>query len=261
LALAPPEPQWAHVSLQVTSRGLTTGAMPAAGGTFEIDFDFVRHQLEVRRSDGRALSLPLVARPVAAFYALLTAALRSLDVTVSIWPMPVEIPDPIRFTDDTLHAAYDPEYVNRFWRILVAADSLLKAHRAPFRGRHTPVQFFWGSFDLAYARYSGRAATPPSGDTIIRKAMDAEEICAGFWPGDVRFPEPAFWCYAFPKPPAIAEAAIAPAAASWNEGLGEFILRYDDVRRSPSPREDVLAFFASTFRQGAALAHWKENLS
>jgi len=257
LALAPPEPEWAHVSLQVTSRGLTTTAMPLGDRTFAIDFDFVRHALDVVVSDGRALSIPLLSRSVAAFYELLMGALKALDIDVRIWTMPVEIPQPTRFTEDTIHASYDPLYAHRFWQILVQVDSILKEHRAPYRRRHTPVQFFWGTFDLAYTRFSGRPATPPNESLIMREAMDSEEICAGFWPGDERFPEPAFWCYVYPKPAGnIERANLVPPLAAWNGTLGEFVLTYEDARTSGSPRRAIRDFFASTYEHCASLANW-----
>ena len=258
LALAPGEPEWAHVTLYVTSRGLTTTPMPFGDRTFEIGFDFVEHALVISLSDGRRLSLPLRPLPVCTFYEQLMEALKSLGIEPRIWPMPVEISEPIRFTDDSVHASYDPIFAHRFWQILVLIDSAFKEHRAPFRRRHTPVQFFWGTFDLAYARFSGRPATPPDQSVIMRNAMDAQEICAGFWPGDQRFPEPALWCYAFPKPPGIEQARIEPAAASWNSALGEFILRYEDVRKARSPRQAVLDFLTSTYRECATLAKWDD---
>jgi hypothetical protein len=259
LALAPIEREWANVPLYVTARGLTTTAIPYGERAFAIDFDLIAHVVDIVVSDGQRRSIPLLPAPsVADFYHRMMEALAELRIAIRIWPVPSEIPEPIRFTEDTQHASYDADYANRFWRVLLQVDMILKEHRAPFRGRHTPVQFFWGSFDLAYARFSGRPATPPSDDIIMRVAMDAQEICAGFWPGDARFPEPAFWCYAFPKPAFLEASAIAPSAAYWNAGLGEFVLRYEDVRASDAPREMLRQFFASTFDACAALAKWNE---
>jgi hypothetical protein len=181
-----------------------------------------------------------------------------MGIDVRVWPMPVEVPNPIRFDKDTTHASYDPEAVNRFFRILVQVDAAMKEHRAPFRRRHTPVQFFWGSFDLAYARFSGRPATPPRDDIITRLGMDAEEVCAGFWPGDDRFPEPAFWCYAFPKPPGSEELAIGPSTAFWSDVMGEFVLRYEDVRNAESPQNALREFFTSSFDGFSSLAKWND---
>ncbi len=256
LALAPAEPEWAHVALYVTPLGLTTGPIPYEGRTFQIDFDFIGHTLDIADSDGRTHSIPLVPRSVAAFYRELMAALEALQIDVRIWTMPVEVAHPIRFEDDQTHASYDPESARDFARALTAVDTALAEHRAPFRGRHTRVQFFFGTFDLAYARFSGRPATPPSQDVIMKNAMDAEEICVGFWPGDDRFPEPAFWCYAYPKPAGAEKLAIQPSAAFWSEEMGEFVLRYEDVRKSDDPAAAVRAFLTSTFEGLAQLARW-----
>jgi hypothetical protein len=257
LALSPPEPEWAQVALYVTPRGLTTGPIPFRERSFQIDFDFVDHRLDVVVSDGQTRSIPLIPRSVSAFYRWLMQVLRELKIEVVIWPMPVEVADPIRFDEDVKHAAYDPTYAARFARVLVQADAALKEHRAPFRLRHTQVQFFFGTFDLAYARFSGRPATSPQNDVIMRTAMDAEEICVGFWPGDDRFPEPAFWCYAFPKPAGAEELAVRPSAAFWSETMGEFVIRYDDVRNATSPRDALREFFASTFEGFSRLAKWE----
>lgn len=258
LALSPAEPEWQHVALYVTARGLTTSPIPAGERVFQIDFDFIAHNLEIAVSDGQKRSVALVPpRSVADFYREFMSALSALAIDVKISTMPQEVPDPIRFTEDRRHA-YDPEYANRFFRILSQVDAVFKEHRAPFRRRHTLVQFFWGSFDLAYARFSGRPATPPSNDVIMRSAMDAEEICAGFWPGDDRFPEPAFWCYAHPKPPGIEQLVIKPSSASWNSKLGEFIFLYDDMRAQANPHEALLGFLTSTFDGCANLARWDD---
>jgi hypothetical protein len=259
LALAPPEPQWAHVALYVTSRGLTTSPIPYRDVTFQVDFDFVVHALKVSVSDGRARSFPLLPpRSVKAFYLELTGCLRELELDVQISDMPQEVSRPIAFSEDTTHAAYDPEQVNRFWHTLVQADTAFKFHRAPFSGRHTPVQFFWGSFDLAYVRYSGRPAQPPSkANLIVRKSMDAEEISAGYWPGDERLAEPAYFCYAHPAPPRIESAELAPSQAYWDGGMGLFLLRYADVRESASPRDSVLQFLRSTYEACATLGGWE----
>lgn len=257
LALAPAEPQWAHVALYVTPRGLTTGPIQFGERSFQLDFDFVEHRFDVVVSDGQARSVALVPRSVADFYRLTMDALRDMQLEVRIWPMPVEVPNPIRFDADVTHAAYDPVSARRFAQILVGVDAAIKEHRAPFRRRHTPVQFFFGTFDLAYARFSGRPATPPHDDIITRNAMDAEEICTGFWPGDDRFPEPAFWCYAFPKPPGAQNIKVRPSAAFWSDAMGEFVLRYEDVRTAKSPREALREFFTSTFDGYARLANWK----
>jgi hypothetical protein len=259
LALAPAEPEWAQVPLYVTARGLTTSPIPAGDRVFQIDFDFVSHEVDISVSDGQTRSIPLLLElNVADFYQAVMDALKALAVDVHISTLPSEVSNPIRFPEDRVHASYDPVYANRFWRILAQVDAVFKEHRAPFRRRHTLVQFFWGTFDLAYARFSGRPATPPSNDVIMRSAMDAEEICAGFWPGDERFPEPAFWCYAFPRPPGVENLVLQPSTASWVEKLGLFILRYEDVRNAASPRDAIREFLASSYDGCAALAKWSE---
>jgi hypothetical protein len=262
LALSPPEPQWGHVALYVTARGLSTSPVPApGGGSFDVELDLLDHVVVVRRSDGRLARVPLEARPVAETYAGLVSALRGLDVEVAISPLPSEVPDPVPFAEDRVHSAYDREAVERFFGVLSRIDLILKEHRASFRGRTTPVNFWWGSFDLALTRFSGRPTDPPPGaDSIFTEAMDAEEVSAGFWPGYHAFPEPAFYAYAHPRPEGIERTAIAPAAAYWDDDLGEFILRYEDVRRSPSPRRDILDFLESTHHTGATLCGWDSEL-
>jgi hypothetical protein len=259
LALTPREPQWANVPLVITARGLTTGAMVCGDRTFTIDLDLVSHTLDIVVSNGEHSSIPLIPMLcVADFYSQVQAALATLGLQATIWPMPVEIPEPIRFTHDREHAPYDPEYASRFFRALATIATVFAEHRAPFRHKHTPLQFFWGSFDLAYVRYSGKQLEPmANADFITRIAMDAEEISAGFWPGDDRFPEPAFYCYAFPKPAGIEQAPVAPQAAHWHDKLGEFILRYDDVRTSRDPRATLLEFLSSTYAVSAKLAGWE----
>ncbi len=260
LALAPPEPEWAHVSLYVTSRGLTTSPMPLADRTFQIDFDFIAHKLDVNVTDGQTRSLNLEPRSVADFYQALMGTLGELGIDVAIKTMPQEVPSPIPFPEDRVHTSYDPPYVNRFWQILVRADAIFKEHRAPFRGRHTLVQFFWGTFDLAYARFSGRTAEPPpNANLIMRNSMDAQEICAGFWAGDDRFPEPAFWCYAYPQLEGLERAAISPSASFWSPEMGLFVLRYEDARRSKSPGAAVREFLSSTYDACATLASWDRS--
>jgi hypothetical protein len=199
LGLSPPEPEFGQVALYLTARGLTTGPMPYGDINLQIDFDFIDHQVYFTTSDGRLERLALLPRSVRDFYADVLAALRALHIEVAINPKPQEVPNPIPFPDDIVHASYDASSVNAFWRILSSVDSVFKAFRAPYRGRHTPVNVWWGSCDLAYARYSGRAASPPpSAGYIMRHSMDAEEIAAGFWAGDDRYPAPAFYAYAYP---------------------------------------------------------------
>lgn len=261
LALTPVEREWANVPLVPAARGLTTGAMPYGDKLLEIDLDFFAHETHVRLSDGAARSIALLpALCVADFYERLMSALRAIGVDVRIWPRAVEVPNPIDCSTDRAHDAYDPDAVQRFWTVMAGVVSAFSAHRAPFRGRHTPLQFFWGTFDLAYVRYSGRPASPPpNADTIMRVAMDAEEIAAGFWPGDERFPKPAFFCYAYPLPAELERARIGPPSALWSDTMGEFVLRYEDVRTAPSPRKAILEFLSTTYDAAATLARWDRD--
>jgi hypothetical protein len=258
LSLAPFERNWNNVPFYLTARGLTTGPMPSGDGVVQIDFDFTRHAIDLVRSDGRARSIALVpARCVADVYAEVIEALRALGVDAKIWPVAVEIGKPIRLDADRAHASYDPDEVQGFFRALVRIATVFGEHRAMYRGKHTPLHFWWGSFDLSYVRYSGRDADPPpNADSITRLAMDAEEISAGFWPGDERFPEAAFYCYAYPKPDGIETTAIRPAAAGWNAGLGEWVLRYDDVRAAASPQAVLREFLASCYDTAARRMGW-----
>ncbi len=262
LALSPPEPQWGHVALYLTARGLTTTPVPApTGGSFDVELDLLDHVVVLRRSDGRLARVPLEARPVADTYAELMEALRGLDVEVAISPLPSEVPDPVPFAEDRVHSTYEPEAVERFFGVLSRIDLIFKEHRGSFRGRTTPVNFWWGSFDLALTRFSGRPTEPPPGsDSIFAAAMDAEEVSAGFWPGYEAFPDPAFYAYAYPRPDGIERVAIAPEAAYWDDDLGEFILRYEDVRQSPSPRKAILDFLESTHHTGASMCGWDAEL-
>lgn len=258
LELAPPEPEWAHVTLAVTSRGLTTGPIPYHDRTFQVDFDFILHEVAVCASDGRTQRLKLEPRSVASFYEDVFALLESLDIVVHVNAMPQEVPDPISFEQDTVHASYDAEYANRFFRILVFVDTVFKAHRAPYRGRHTQVQFFWGGFDLAYTRYSGKPAPPPPGvGKMMQLAMDVEEIYAGFWAGDGRYPAPAFGAYIYPKPDGLERLPIGPAAAGWNEQVGLFLLPYEDVRTAGDPVAVLSKFLTTTFDTCATCARWE----
>ena len=261
LALSPPEPEWAHVALYVTPRGLTTGPMPSGGLIFAVDADLVAHQVVITTAAGETRQVALIASPVAAFYRELTAALDGLGIHAKFRPVPDEVSDPIPFAEDTVHSAYDPEWANRFFHVLAQVDLVLKEHRSRFRGRTSPVHFFWGSFDLANTRYSGRTAEPPPGaDLIARKSEDAEQICVGFWPGGATFPAPAFYSYTYPKPNGIEEQRIEPSGATWDSKLGEFALLYDDVRKAASPRGAILDFCESTYTAGARLRDWDPGL-
>jgi hypothetical protein len=257
LSLTPPEPEWANVPLYLFARGLTTSPMQSAGVIFEIDVDLIDHQVVIQTVGGETRRVALTARPVADFYADFMSNLGALGVKPAFRPIPDEVDDPIPFAEDTVHSAYEPEWANRFWRVLSQVDLVLKGHRSRFRGRATPVQFFWGSFDLAHTRYSGRPAEPPpDAGLIARLSEDAEQICGGFWPGHRRFPHAAFFSYTYPKPDGIEQQAIEPAPAGWNTDLGEFALLYEDVRQSRSPEELILQFFESTYAAGSRLRGW-----
>jgi len=257
LALSPLINHWWQVPLYVTARGLTTSAIPYRDGIFEVEFDFLSHNLIIRTREGLSRSIPLAPRSVADFYKEFMAALRSLGIDVKIWRMPVEIPNPIAFDQDVQHASYDPEYASRFWRILVLVDTIFQEFRSGFIGKNSPVHFFWGSFDLAVTRFSGRRAPKREGaDSITREAYSHEVISAGFWPGGGDMKGAAFYAYAAPEPAGYAQAAVQPGKAFYHPQMKEFFLMYDDVRLDPSPRSALLAFLQSTYDAGANLAKW-----
>jgi hypothetical protein len=257
LALSPLQAHWWNVPLYVSARGLSTAAMPYGNELLEIEFDFVSHDLRFRLSDGSSLTKPLRAQPVAEFYRDYERSLAAIGVSVRIHPVPVEVKDPIPFAEDTTHASYDPEYANRFWRVLVRSDQLFQQFSSRFIGKISPVHFFWGSFDLAVTRFSGRPAPPREGaDAITREAYSHEVISAGFWPGNGGFGDAAFYCYAAPAPAGLEAATVRPASAAYNTALGEFILKYEDLRKEPSPDEALLQFLQSSYEAGANLAKW-----
>ena len=261
LAMTRREPQWANVPLYLTGRGLTTSPMWSGRAGFAIDVDLINHEVIVAVNDGRIERVALDARPVADFYHELMGRLHTLDIDPAITTTPSEVDNPIPFPEDTVHAAYDPEWAHRFWRLLARIDLVLKEHRGRFRGRTSAVSFWWGTFDLALARYSGRPVRPPEGVGLIRRVGgDAEQCCVGFWPGNATLREPAFFAYAYPKPEGIEGATLRPPAAAWSPALGEFILPYDAVRRSPDPRQAILDFAESTFIAGASRQRWDQTL-
>jgi hypothetical protein len=257
LALSPNINHWWGVPLYVNALGLTTSAIPYSGGNFDVQFDFIHHKLVIRTSNDAILPLALRPQSVADFYHEFMAALASLGIAVKIWKMPVEIPDPIPFDQDIKHASYDPEYANRFWRILVLCDEVFKEFRAGFIGKASPVHFFWGSFDLAATRFSGRRAPErPGADPITREAYSHEVISAGFWPGGGDIKGAAFYAYAAPEPAGYSQSPVRPAEAFYHPQLKEFLLMYNDVRQAPSPKETLRAFLQSTYDAGADLAKW-----
>jgi hypothetical protein len=254
LALTPLENHFWNVALYVTARGLTTSPIPYRGSTFEIQFDFVNHRLELQTSDA-ARSLMLAPKSVAAFYRELFGLLRDAGIEVQITPKPQEVPNPIPLDQDETQASYDPEYANRLWRILRSTDIVLHEFRAPFIGKASPVHFFWGSFDLCCTRFSGRRAPPRKG-IITSESYSHECSSVGWWPGGGDVAGPAFYAYLAPEPAGYGTHAIRPAAASYQNKLKEFLLMYDDVRRVKSPREEILQFAQSTYEAGANLAGW-----
>jgi len=261
LAQAPMINHWWQVPLYVTSRGLTTSPVPYGARTFQIDFDFIEHRLRISIDDGRREGFALRPRSVADFHAELMGRMRSLGFDVRIWTMPCEIEHPIRFEEDHRHAAYDPEFANRFLRVLVQADRVLTTFRARFLGKVSPVHFFWGSFDLAVTRFSGRRApahpgAPNVADKVTREAYSHEVSSAGFWPGDAGVSQPVFYAYAYPEPAGFAQAAVAPVAASYSSAFHEFLLPYDAVRQAAAPDDLLLEFLQSTYEAAADLGRW-----
>jgi hypothetical protein len=260
LGLTPLINHWWNVPLYVNARGLTTSAIPYRNRQFELWFDFLDHQLVLQTSDGSRDVLPLVSMSVADFYQAIMRILKTNGIEVKIWHMPVEVPHPIPFDQDSVHAAYDPEAAHTFWRILLNVQSVFEEFRSKFIGKCSPVHFFWGSFDLAVTRFSGRTAPErPGADHVTREAYSHEVSSVGFWPGSGAITDPAFYSYTAPEPTAFRDWSVRPAAARYDTQLGEFILMYDDVRASASPRAALLDFCQSTYEAGATLAKWDRN--
>jgi len=257
LALTPLVNHWWNVPLYVTVRGLTTSMIPYGSRAFRLTFNFREHELELETSEGSLLSLYLEPMTVAQFYAKFMDMLRCEGIDVTIWRMPVEVPNPIPFDEDTVHAAYDPAAVGRFWRILLSVNAVFEEFRSEFIGKASPVHFFWGSFDLAVTRFSGRRAPErPGADAITREAYSHEVSSVGFWPGSAGGPDAAFYSYAAPVPAGFAEARVRPDAARWDMGLGEFLLAYEDVRTGASPSRALLEFCRSTYQAAARFGQW-----
>jgi hypothetical protein len=258
LALSPPINHFWGTTFYVTARGLTTSPMPYSKGTVEINFDFISHTLEIVASLGETRSFRLVPRTVAEFYFELMSALHSLGIDAKVWTMPVEVPRPVRFNLDEAHSSYDSEYAHRFWQILVSVDTVLREFRSRFIGKASPVHFFWGSFDLAVTRFSGRRAPErPDVDFITKEAYSHEVISHGFWPGDGEvIKDAAFYAYAAPEPAGFRDQRVMPSKAFYSGEKGEFFLMYEDVRLSHSPEQALLEFCQSTYEAGANLAKW-----
>jgi hypothetical protein len=251
-----------HVALYVTARGLTTSPIPDGTRSFQIDFDFIDHALRIAASDGAQKQFALSGQSVASFYAAIMAALAELGIDVAIDEMPSELPEPVRFSQDHRHASYDPDAVRRFLQVLVNADRVFRQFRTSFLGKASPVHFFWGSFDLAVTRFSGRRAPlhpggiPHLPDAVACEAYSHEESSAGFWPGGGVIDYPAFYSYAYPEPEGFRDTPVQPEAAFFSKELGEFVLPYDAVRTAADPDQTLLAFLQSTYEAAAGAAKW-----
>jgi hypothetical protein len=268
LALAPMQNHWWQVTLYLTARGLGTPPMPVGDRTVDVELDFIDHSLRVRTSDGALRAMPLRAQSVADFYREYTGILAALDIVPGIWPVPVELPDTLRFTDDRVHGSYDPDAAHRCWCILAGADRALKEFRGRFLGKCSPSHFWWGSFDLACTRFSGRAAPPHPGgipnlaDYVTQESYSHECISAGWWPGTMGSPveEPAFYAYAYPEPAGCAAAPIRPSTAAYNTTMLEWVLPYESVRMSRDPEGMLLDFLESTYEAAASRGNWPREL-
>ncbi|MBB5052674.1 hypothetical protein HNQ36_002648 [Afipia massiliensis] len=262
LALEPMVNHWWQVPLYVTATGLTTSPMPYGSRSVQIDFDFCHHALVVTTSDPQRVEIGLAPMPVAEFYEKVIGVLRDLGIEVSIWTMPVEVADAVPFEQDRQHKSYDADAAQRFWRALVHTDRVMKQFRAGFTGKVSPVHFFWGSFDMAVTRFSGRTAPPHPGgmpnlgNWVAREAYSHEVSSCGFWPGNGGFGKAAFYSYAYPAPPGFADAPLRPPAAVFDSNLQEFILDYDTVRMSDDPDAMLLEFFQSTYDAAANAGRW-----
>jgi hypothetical protein len=261
LALTPPVNHWWNVPLYVSASGLTTSLIPYGPRVFEVEFDFLQHRLHVRTNDGASKQIPLVPQTVAAFYREFMAALKAMGIDIRIWKMPVEVANPIPFDTDTVHASYDPASARNFWRILASVAQVFEMFRSRFVGKSSPVHFFWGSFDLAVTRFSGRRAperkdADPVLRKIMREAYSHEVISAGFWPGGGGLDDAAFYAYAAPQPQGFEKQRVLPESAFYHSALGEYILMYEDVRRANSPTTVLLDFLQSTYEAGAITGNW-----
>jgi hypothetical protein len=260
LALTPRVNHFWNITLQVTPRGLATPLMPYGDGALTITFDLVSHQFLVQRSDGRSAIIPLEPRTVADFYGRVMETLHEMGIDVRIWTMPVEVPNPIRFEDDRAHHTYDPRAANAFFRMLLAIKPAFERFRCGFIGKCSPVHFFWGSFDLAVTRFSGRRAPErPGADSITRESYSHEVISHGFWPGSGAVQEPAFYAYAAPEPDGFRAAVVQPRAAFYSTDFNDFILPYEAVRTAASPDADLTAFLTTTYDAAATLAGWNRG--
>ncbi len=262
LVLSPQLNHWWQSTLYVTPRGLTTSSIPYGTRNFQISFDFLDHHLKIETGDGITRKIELAPRSVADFYREVLRTLKELSIEVRIWTMPQEVQEPIPFDQDDKHAAYDPEYAQRFWRILTQADRVMTAFRSPFVGKSSPVHFFWGSFDLAVTRFSGRRApehpggVPNMADWVTREAYSHEVSSFGFWPGSGTVVEPVFYAYAYPEPEGFRDYSVRPKEAFYSPEMQEFVLPYEAMRQSDDPDTTLLAFLQSTYEATASLGNW-----
>jgi hypothetical protein len=258
MELSPPLNHFWHVTLYVNARGLTTGPVPYPPGYFEIQFDFLNHELQIETSEGRHAARPLQAEPVAVFYRAVMQMIPELGIECAVDPHPQEVPGAIRFDEDQAPGEYNAEFTRRHWRILISSAKVFDRFRSKFLGKCSPVHFFWGSFDLACTRFSGRLASPRKG-VISGPAYSHEESSHGFWPGGGAVSGPAYYAYTVPAPAGIQAAQIRPREAAWNAALGEFVLMYDDVRNADLPEQALYAFIESTYEAGATLGKWDRS--
>lgn len=265
LTLAPMEPQWRQVPLRITTRGLYSPPLRSGETIFDVDMDLYEQSVRIRAGIGpeaqTEVVIPLTARPVAEFYRDMRMSLADLGIDVDFSERPCEVRDPVPFSEDVIHRTYDQGSVRRFAQILTRTQAALQPYHAAFRGKVSEARFYWGSFDLCSYRFSGRPAEPPAGSGVImRYAHDAEQFAYGFWPGSARFPEPAFFAYAYPEPKGLDSADLSGTPGFWSPEMGEFMLRYEDVRRSDSPEAVMLAFFEATYSATASLGGWDPDL-
>jgi hypothetical protein len=257
MALTPLVNHWWNVPLYVHARGLTTSRIPYEGKAFELRFDFIQHELILELSDGGIKELPLKSRSVADFYHDFLKMLSSAGIKVKLWRMPVELPNPIPFDEDRVHATYSPEDAQRFWQVLLSIDAVFNQFRSGFIGKSSPVHFFWGSFDLAVSRFSGRRAPErPGADAMTREAYSHEVSSAGFWPGGGDIKDALFYSYAVPEPKGFRDVQIGPTGAGYDAKLGEFIIPYEKVRTAESPTLALLEFCRNTYEAGANFGKW-----
>ncbi|HYT66429.1 MAG TPA: DUF5996 family protein [Vicinamibacterales bacterium] len=262
LALTPRVNHFWNITFQITSRGLTTPALTYQDRTFTLTFDFIAHEVVLQLSDGTRETIPMRPQTVADFYAAMMAMLKRAGIEVRIWTMPVEVPNPIRFEQDTMHRSYDADAARRCWEVLLAIKPVLESFRAEFIGKCSPVHFFWGGFDVAVTRFSGRRAPErPGADAMTRESYSHEVISHGWWPGGGAIDEPAFYAYAAPEPEGFKTARVEPAAAFYSSDLSEFLLPYEAVRTAPNPEADLRAFLRTTYDAAAERARWdRQNL-